>query len=234
MLFYLTWALDEGTKASTYAAFAKMTPADHAADMGPKVSLVARLHDVGTGEGMAVFESDSAEAIMAWVYKWSPAAQLSITPVVTDAQSRRIINGKDAEPHQPLQPLSYDDADGMVFWMQFKIHRPAIAACFDAFGKMGPAEDANDAGENKMLLRVTSMGTGSGACVVQSKSLEALYVSEGGGRCAWRGEGGRAGRADGTCGREASKQEAVVDGLCPLLLMHSKTKLVCLWVGLCV
>ncbi|MBP67667.1 MAG: hypothetical protein CL435_03970, partial [Acidimicrobiaceae bacterium] len=44
------------------AAFSQMTPEDDAGDHGPEITMIGRWHDIPSGSGICILESDSAEA----------------------------------------------------------------------------------------------------------------------------------------------------------------------------
>ena len=177
MLFYITFKMNEDAKGTVFDMFGSMTEADDEKDKGPNIVNVTRLMDLGEGSGMGIAEADSAEEVYAWAYNWATLCTVSIKPVVTDEEARRIIKKEPKAPHVPLKPIEYNDADGMIFYGTWQIHQQHKAACFSAFGGMGPEEDKKDAGpNNKLLLRVSDMGSASGCWIFQAKSLEDAYA----------------------------------------------------------
>ena len=92
MKFLITWRLHANKRVDTMTAFAKMTPADDEADSGPDVSIVGRWHNPAAGTGVAVCESDSADAAYRWALNWAPVLDITVEPVLDDAEARAVIN----------------------------------------------------------------------------------------------------------------------------------------------
>ena len=92
MKFMITWVLHADKRVDTMSTFAKMTPADDEADTGPDVTLIGRWHNPGEGTGVAVCESDSADAVYRWALNWAPVLDLTVEAVLDDAETRAVIN----------------------------------------------------------------------------------------------------------------------------------------------
>lgn len=67
-----------------------MSAADDAADMGDKIKLIGRWHDVSAGTGVAIFESDDAAAIANWALNWIPFLDSVVSPVLDDEEVRTV------------------------------------------------------------------------------------------------------------------------------------------------
>ncbi len=65
-----------------------MTPEDDKADMGEKIKLIGRWHDLAHSKGVAIFETDDTEAIFNWALNWNSVLDLELTPVLDDAETR--------------------------------------------------------------------------------------------------------------------------------------------------
>ena len=63
MKFMLSWQLHAEAKMDALAAFSQMTPEDDAGDHGPDITIIGRWHDLPSGSGVCILESDSAEAV---------------------------------------------------------------------------------------------------------------------------------------------------------------------------
>ena len=74
----------------TLSMFSKMTPEQDKALMGERIQLIGRWHNLVSGQGVAVFESDSAEALAAYALNWNKFMDLDITVVMDDEQAREI------------------------------------------------------------------------------------------------------------------------------------------------
>lgn len=90
MKFMVTWQLHPGKLHDTLAKFAQMTPAQDQALMGKQIKLIGRWHDVVRGRGVAVFESNSAEAVARYALNWNAAMDLESSVVLDDAETRAL------------------------------------------------------------------------------------------------------------------------------------------------
>ena len=90
MKVLITWEIHEGKLADTLALFAKMTKKQEQALMGKKLKLIGRWHDLVRGTGVAVYETDSVEAISAYSLKWSEHMDLDISLVLDDEETKAL------------------------------------------------------------------------------------------------------------------------------------------------
>ena len=93
MKFLLTWSGDPDTRHEAYDTFAKMSDADDAADH-PGVTLVGRWHDVGSGSGALICESDDLAAVQAWAYNWNGVLDITTTAVLDDSECKAMLRNK--------------------------------------------------------------------------------------------------------------------------------------------
>lgn len=91
MKFMLSWVLHPDKRVEAMTGFSKMTPADDDADTGPGVSLIGRWHNVGEGTGVAICESDSADAVYRWSLNWNSVLDITVEPVLNDEEARAVI-----------------------------------------------------------------------------------------------------------------------------------------------
>jgi len=91
MKFMLTWVLHPDKRVEAMTGFSKMTPADDDADTGPGVSLIGRWHNIAEGSGVAICESDSADAVYRWSLNWIPVLDLKVETVLDDEETRAVI-----------------------------------------------------------------------------------------------------------------------------------------------
>jgi hypothetical protein len=91
MLFSITWEMYSTTKAIGCKAFANMTEEDDEKDSGPEVRIVGRWSHIGGGAGVCICETDSAEALFAWMAHWADVCDIKVTPVLEDAPCRKIL-----------------------------------------------------------------------------------------------------------------------------------------------
>lgn len=90
MKFLVTWQLHEGKIHDTLSLFSKMSAEDEQAMMGDQIKLITRWHDLVGGSGVAVMESDSAEAISAYALGWNRFMDVDISVVVDDDAAKAI------------------------------------------------------------------------------------------------------------------------------------------------
>tara|TARA_B100000902_G_C27029275_1_gene773597 strand:+ start:454 stop:747 length:294 start_codon:yes stop_codon:yes gene_type:complete len=94
MLLMVNWELYPEKKMDAFAAFSQMTAEDDAADVGPDITVIGRWHDLASGTGVAIIESDSAEAVSGWMYNWAEVISSTVTPVLDDETARAVVKAK--------------------------------------------------------------------------------------------------------------------------------------------
>ncbi len=90
MKFLITWQLHEGKLHDTLSLFSKMTAEEEQAMMGDQIKLITRWHDLVGGRGIAIAESDSAEARSAYSLGWNASMDVDISVVVDDDTAKAI------------------------------------------------------------------------------------------------------------------------------------------------
>lgn len=93
MKFLVTWQMQPGRLQETLAKFAQMSPEQEQALMGPDVQLLGRWHDLVRGQGAAVFEAASAEALSRYALAWNGVMDLDLSLVLDDAEARALGQG---------------------------------------------------------------------------------------------------------------------------------------------
>ncbi len=95
MKFMVSWKFPTGAQLhEALAHFSKMTPEQDAADCGSKIKLIGRWHDLARGRGVAICESDSAEALANWALNWNSLLDIEIVPVLDDKETRALGKGR--------------------------------------------------------------------------------------------------------------------------------------------
>lgn len=90
MKFLVTWQLHDGKLHDTLSMFSKVSDEEEAAMMGDQIRMLGRWHDLVGGSGVAIIESDSAEAISAYALGWSRTMDIDVSPVVDDAEAKAL------------------------------------------------------------------------------------------------------------------------------------------------
>ena len=90
MKFLLTWQLHEGKLHDTLELFSNMTAEEEEALMGSDIKLVGRWHDLVRGSGVAIYETDSAEALSAYALGWNQHMDFDIALVTDDEETRAV------------------------------------------------------------------------------------------------------------------------------------------------
>ena len=88
MKFMLLYKIHPEKRHDALKGFSNMSPEDDKNDMGDKIKLIGRWHDVAHSKGVAIFESDDTEAISNWVLNWNSVLDVEIAPVLDDAETR--------------------------------------------------------------------------------------------------------------------------------------------------
>jgi hypothetical protein len=90
MKFMASWRIPQDKRHETLKAFSKMTKEDDQADMGPKVKLIGRWHDLQRFTGVAICEADDAQAIASWMLNWNGVLDIEVVPVLDDEETREV------------------------------------------------------------------------------------------------------------------------------------------------
>ncbi|MCG7588602.1 MULTISPECIES: DUF3303 domain-containing protein [Photobacterium] len=90
MTFLITWQLHQGKLHATLAHFSQLTTEQDQAMMGEEIKMIGRWHDLVSGTGVAICESDSIEAVSAYALKWNNDMDISVQAVVDDEQAKAL------------------------------------------------------------------------------------------------------------------------------------------------
>jgi hypothetical protein len=90
MKFMLTWRVHPDKRQAAFNAFTQMTSEDDRKDMGDKVKLIGRWHDLSQFRGVAICESDDAQAVASWALNWNNVLDLETVVVLDDAEARAV------------------------------------------------------------------------------------------------------------------------------------------------
>jgi len=88
MKFMITWQLHEGKLHDTLSMFSQMSAEQDKALMGDDVQMIGRWHDLTRGQGVAIFESNSAEALTKYALNWNRHMDMDIALVVDDEEAK--------------------------------------------------------------------------------------------------------------------------------------------------
>ena len=97
MKFMLTWRVHQDKKQAAFHAFSQMTLEDDKKDMGEKVKLIGRWHDLSQMTGVAICESDDPQAVASWALNWNNVLDLETVVVLNDEEARAVGRKKIAE-----------------------------------------------------------------------------------------------------------------------------------------
>ena len=67
-----------------------MTPEQDQVDHGSAIKLIGRWHDLPRGRGVAICESDSAEAVSNWALNWNSILDVDVAVVLDDDETRAL------------------------------------------------------------------------------------------------------------------------------------------------
>jgi hypothetical protein len=90
MKFMASWRVHEDKREDAIQTFSQMTAADDQADMGDKIKLIGRWHDLVGFTGVAIFETDDPAAIPHWLLNWNSIIDVEVTPVLDDDETRAV------------------------------------------------------------------------------------------------------------------------------------------------
>jgi hypothetical protein len=90
MKFMITWQFQPGKLHDGLSYFSQMTPEQDHADQGSNIKLIGRWHDLARGRGVAICESDSAEAMANWALNWNSILDVDVAMVLDDNETRAL------------------------------------------------------------------------------------------------------------------------------------------------
>ena len=86
----LKWRVHPDKRHEVLQGFSQMDVAADGADMGDKIKLIGRWHDVAKFEGVAIYESNDASAISSWALNWNHVLDAEVSVVLDDAEVREV------------------------------------------------------------------------------------------------------------------------------------------------
>jgi len=84
-------------RMAVFNAFSQMTAEDDKKDMGDKIKLIGRWHDLSEFSGVAICECDDAQAMASWALNWNTVLDLQTKLVLDDAEARMVGMQKSEE-----------------------------------------------------------------------------------------------------------------------------------------
>ncbi len=90
MKFMVSWRIHPDKRHAALNAFAQMTADDDKKDMGDKITLIGRWHDLSEGSGVAICECNDAMAIARWALNWNTVLDIQTRVVLDDEETRAV------------------------------------------------------------------------------------------------------------------------------------------------
>ena len=97
MKFMVTWTVHPDKRQTVFNAFSQMTADDDKKDLGGKIKLIGRWHDLSQFSGVAICESDDPMALASWALNWNSALDIKTVMVLDDEEARIVGKNKIAE-----------------------------------------------------------------------------------------------------------------------------------------
>ncbi|MEL0016427.1 MAG: DUF3303 family protein [Rhodospirillales bacterium] len=86
------YLIDFKCEPEAYETFASLTMAELDAQFPSGSTKLARYHDLTTGSGVVLVETDDPTLVMQHVYGWIEVCEASITPVVDDEDAQEVLS----------------------------------------------------------------------------------------------------------------------------------------------
>ncbi len=90
----VTWRVHPDKRQAVFNAFSQMTAEDDKKDTGDKIKLIGRWHDLSEFTGVAICESDDAQAVASWALNWNNVLDLKTVVVLDDEEARAVGRNK--------------------------------------------------------------------------------------------------------------------------------------------
>lgn len=116
-LYMINYKFHQDKKLDGMNAFANLTEQQDEGDAG-NCRPLGRWHDLGEGSGMAIAAAKSEADLFAWAFNWTAICDCKVVPVLTDAQSRKIISSKpdfESKLNQVMKEFSGEQTT-CCFW----------------------------------------------------------------------------------------------------------------------
>jgi hypothetical protein len=97
MKFMVTWRVHPDKRQAVFNAFSQMTAEDDKKDIGSKIKLIGRWHDLSQFTGVAICESDDSMEVASWALNWNSVLDLQTCVVLDDEEARAVGKKKMAE-----------------------------------------------------------------------------------------------------------------------------------------
>lgn len=155
--------------------FAGMNQDDDKRELG-SVNLLGRWSVVGGARGYCVAEANNAKSMLEWLSNWTTMADITVTPVLTDNEHRRLILGKTPDYVVPYDKVNKLPAENeSLYFIRYKFRCGKKAEGFKAFANMTQEMDTKDSGECTSYGRWHVPSEGYGVAVASAPSAEAVY-----------------------------------------------------------
>lgn len=105
MKFMVSWRVHPDKRQAVFTGFSQMTAEEDKKDMGDKIKLIGRWHDLSQFTGVAICESDDAQAVASWALNWNSALDVQ-TVVVLDDEEARAVGRKKAAEAKNIKPAA--------------------------------------------------------------------------------------------------------------------------------
>jgi hypothetical protein len=90
MKLMIHWEIHPEKRHDVFAAWADMDLADYQTQQGPSVQVLGRWHDLVNFRGVAICETDDAEAFSRWLLDWNAVVDFEVSVVHTDEEAHAI------------------------------------------------------------------------------------------------------------------------------------------------
>ena len=90
MKFMVTWRVHPEKREAVFNAFAQMSAEDDKKDLGDKIKLIGRWHDLAEFTGVAICESDDPQALTSWALNWNKFLDIQTRVVLDDEEARAL------------------------------------------------------------------------------------------------------------------------------------------------
>jgi hypothetical protein len=105
MKFMVSWRIHPDKRQAAFTAFSQMTAEDDKKDLGEKIRLIGRWHDLSQFSGVAICESDDPLALASWALNWNSVLDVE-TVMVLDDEEARAVGRKKLEELASVKPAA--------------------------------------------------------------------------------------------------------------------------------
>mgnify|MGYP003657669205 FL=1 len=92
MLYLISWSINHSARIDCWNSIG--TEWGDIKEVGDKIRIIGRWHRLSGAGGVCICESDDHSVLNSWILNWSPVCNITVEPMVEDADARAALQEK--------------------------------------------------------------------------------------------------------------------------------------------